>query len=864
MIQLVMSHVGTDFDGLASMALAQKLYPGSQLVFPGRKSAGVKEFYDLHKRHFPDLSTAKALENKPDRIIVVDTRTPSRLGDFRVWLHDSAVELHIYDHHPPTAESVRGDQEWVEPVGAAVTILVEQIQARGLTLTTEEASLTLIALHEETGSFRYASTTVRDLQAAAFALAQGANLEVVTDFLRDPLSVEQRALLEEFLRHGRLVKRTAGSLYLATARRKSNVFGLGYLATKILDIEGADAVCAVLETETEGTNIAARAQGDRFDVARWMAHWGGGGHPYAAAASRVAESAEEVAAKLELMPEQETGTSLCAKDVMSTDLFSIDLEYTVERARRELLERGFHAACVLGEKNELEGLVSMTDLNRAVEHGLSHAPARSVMTHRVVSVNADDSLDQVRRIVVERNVGNLPVFDSGELVGIVTRTDLLREMYQEAEASRWGQNGAGEILDLSATPEPYLSWLRTSARVAARHHKILYAVGGFVRDLLLGRQSDDLDLMVEGDAIELAAEIAKELKGKLVKHEKYLTASIKFPDHTKLDLATARREVYVRPAALPEVAQSKLKSDLYRRDFTINALALRIKDDLRGVVVDFFGGRQDLEMRKIRVLHNHSFFDDPTRILRAVRFEQRLGFTIEPHTQQLIRAALEANVLDITNPDRLAEELRLSLSENDPLRVLQRLDKLKVLRAISPEIILHKKIQERIQRAYDFMAEFPAFVPKEERWLVPLTMLGLELSEKGREELNRRFGWKPVHWPIPVNEALGKLSRQRLKPSQIAELLDQLQPALIAALVGLAKHTDVHDRVVRYLTGARHKEALISGHHLLEAGVAQGREVAYWKNRALAAQRDGEFEDLPGALDWLSQNLRTRQGGPLV
>lgn len=859
MIQLVMSHVGTDFDGLASMVLAQKLYPGSQLVFPGRRSSGVNEFYEIHKRHFPVLGTAKALENRPDRIIVVDTRTPSRLGDFRVWLHDSEVELHIYDHHPPTAESVRGDQEWVEPLGAAATILVEQIRAKGLTLTPEEASLTLIALHEETGSFRYASTTVRDMEAAAFVLEQGANLDVVTEFLRDPLSSAQRSLLEEFLRDGRLVRGSAGTLYLATARRKTNVFGLGYLANKILDIEGADAVCAVLQTETEGTNIAARSQGDKFDVARWMAQWGGGGHPYAAAASRIAESADEVAEKLALMPDKESGSSLCAGDVMSTDLFSIDFGYTVEQAQKELIERGFHAACVLGEEKELEGLVSMTDLNRAMEHSLGHAPARSVMTHKVVSVNVTDSLDEVRRVVVERNVGNLPVLENGVLVGIVTRTDLLREMYQEAEMGRWGQNHGGEVLDLSSTREPYLSWLKVSARVASEHHKALYAVGGFVRDLLLGRDSDDLDMMVEGDAIELASVIAKTLNGKLLKHEKYLTASIKFPDHTKLDLATARREVYVRPAALPDVAQSKLKSDLYRRDFTINALALRVKDDLRGIVVDFFGGRQDLEGRKIRVLHNHSFFDDPTRILRAVRFEQRLGFTIEPHTQQLIKAALEADVLSITNADRLADELRLSLSEHCPVKILCRLDKLKVLRAICPDLTVHKRLQERIQRAHDFVTEHPDFVAKEERWLVPLTLLGLELSQEGIENLNLRFGWKPIPWPIPVNEALGKLTRRAPKPSQQAELLDRLSPVQVAVLVGLSKATGLAQIVEHYLTVTGPMEPLLTGHHLLEAGVEKGRLVAEWKKQALAAQRDGEFEDLSNARAWLEEKLKTAE-----
>lgn len=851
-MELVMSHVGTDFDGLASMVLAQKLYPGSHLVFPGRKSTGVKEFHDLHKRHFPFLPLKKALAQKPSRIIVVDTRTPSRLGPFREWLHDSNVELHIYDHHPPTSEAVKGDQEWVEPVGAAATLLIEQVRERGLPFTCEEASLALIAIHEETGSFRYASTTARDLQAAAFVMEAGANLEVVSEFLKDPLTDEQRALLEELLRNGELVKGSAGTLYLATAKRRRNIFGLGYLATKILDIEGADAVCAILETETEGTTIAARSSGDQFDMASWMSGWGGGGHPRAAAASRVPEAAAEVARQLSNHVHRTSSVTLRASDVMSTDLFSIDLTYTVERAHRELVERGFSAAVVLSEEGKLEGLVSQTDLGRALEHNLGHAPARSVMTHRVVSVNVHDTIDQVRRVVVERNVGSLPVLDNGELVGIITRTDLLRELYQEAEAANWTESGGGEIVSLEKTREPFLHWLKVASRIAADHQKKLYAVGGFVRDLLLGRESDDLDLMVEGDAIVLAGDIATELDGKLVKHEKYLTASIKFPDGSKLDLATARREVYVRPAAVPEVSESKLKSDLYRRDFTVNSLALRIDSSLQGTVVDFFGGRQDLEGKKIRVLHNHSFFDDPTRILRAVRFEQRLGFTIEPHTQQLIRAALEANVLDITHGDRLAEELRLSLSEHDPLKVLTRLDKLKVLRAISPELTFHKKVQARIKRAHDFMMAYPDEISKDQKWLIPLMLLSLELDEEAQDRLNKRFGWRPVFWPLPINDTLNQLSRKPMQPSEVAELLDRLNVSHMAVLVGLSTKDKVRERIEHYLEVTKNVTPLLTGQHFLEAGVEQGPEIAAWKRRALGAQRDGEISTLDEAKQWLA------------
>lgn len=850
-----MSHVGTDFDGLASMVLAQKLYPGSYIVFPGRIGPGVKEFYDLHKRHFPALATKEALEQKPDRIIVVDTRIPSRLGAFRAWVHDSEVELHIYDHHPPTAEAVRGDQEWVEPVGAAATLLVERCLERGIAVEKEIASLSLIAIHEETGSFRYSSTTARDLQAAAYLMEHGANLDVVGDFLKDPLTEEQRSLLEEFLKEGRMLEGQGGRLYVCPAKRERSVFGLGSLASRILDIQGADAVCAVLEVTGEGTTIAARAGSDVYNVSAWMGKWGGGGHKRAASASRIDRSATEVAGELAGLLGEGSPSHLKAGQVMSSELFTVRTDITVTEAYTELLQRGYQSAVVVDDQGDLQGLVSRTDLDRALAHNLGHAPARSVMTHKVVSVDYNDTLEDVRKIVVERHVGSLPVLKDGKLVGIVTRSDLLRELYQQQEEQNWFRAGGGPRLSLSTVGEPEHSRLRAAASLANQRKERLYVVGGFVRDLLLGRRSGDLDLVLEGDAIEMARVLSKQIGGKVLAHEKYLTATLKFSDSDKLDIASARREVYVRPAALPDVAQSKLKSDLYRRDFTINALALRLSDFEEATVIDFFGGRGDIEAKKIRVLHNHSFIDDPTRILRAVRFEQRLGFSIEPHTMGLLKGALETDIFQMAHGERMAEEIKLSLSEHDPIKVLTRLDKLKVLKAIHPEFKFGQKQKERTERALEFLHRYPDFVPSERQWSVPLAFLYLELSENGRESLYERFGWRMAAWPQPMNKLLGSLTRQRLDAAQLAVLLDSLSPIQVATLCGVAGHPQFDERVEHYMKRTKDMVPLITGNEILAHGIAPGPEVAEWKRRAYAAQRNEEFSDAQEAADWLDRVL---------
>lgn len=835
------------------------------MVFPGRLGLGVEEFYNLHRSHFPVLSVKKALESPPQRLIVVDTRLASRLGPFRDYLHRSDIELHIYDHHAPSAEAVRGDQEWVEAVGAAATLLVERCREEGHEISSHEATLALIAIHEETGSFRYASTTHRDLLAAAFLMERGANLEVTNHFLRDPLTEDQRSLLEELLSGGRLVQGAVGSLYLAMARRNRSVFGLGLLASRILEVQGCDAVCVVLAVNKE-SSVAARADSDAFDLAAWMQRWGGGGHRRAAAASKLEVAPEEILQELSALAQQGEAQALYAGDVMSRDVFSLEVGVSIEQASSGLRQAGYQTVCMVDEQGGLVGLVSRTDLDKALDHGLGHAPATSVMTHKVVSIGVEAPLSEVRKIVVERGLGTIPVLEEERVVGIISRSDLLREMYTRekgGESPGWTPRIGPNDFDLTTIPQPFRDWLDVAEDLVEARHLRAYAVGGFVRDTLLKRPTEDLDLVVEGDARGLAADLARTFGGKVVSHEKYMTATVRFPDGQKLDIAQARREVYVRPAALPEVAQSDLKADLYRRDFTINSLAIRLASDLQGAVIDFFGGLQDLESGVIRVLHNHSFFDDPSRILRAIRFEQRLGFTIEPHTRQLMKSALEADALSLTRPERLKEELRLALSESDPLKVLDRFEQLKVLALIHPELKFRGKVRERTQRALELLGKHPDLLNKKEFWQVPISLFGMELSPEAASVLDERFHWPILDWPWDFTKTMGRLCRKSTKASEVARLLETLTPVALLVFATVSPHVTFQERLELFLTDLRKIRPLLDGNDLLRAGVAPGPGIATWKDAAFDAQRDGLFEDKEGALAWLEQAMSTEQLGGL-
>ncbi|MCX5693072.1 MAG: hypothetical protein NTX47_05255 [Candidatus Omnitrophica bacterium] len=202
-----------------------------------------------------------------------------------------------------------------------------------------------------------------------------------------------------------------------------------------------------------------------------------------------------------------------------------------------------------------------------------------------------------------------------------------------------------------------------------------YTVGGPVRDKLLGISNCDLDFVVEGDGIKFAEALNKKLKGRLTAYKAFGTATIKLKGK-RIDIVTSRKETYTHPAAYPTVKPGAIKDDLFRRDFTINAMAIGLNKKNFGRLVDFYGGRKDLKKGIIRIMHDKSFMDDPTRIFRAVRFSVRFGFKIEPHTKKLIKEAVLDGFLGEVNAGRIRKEIELFLKEKNPKKCLEVFTKL--------------------------------------------------------------------------------------------------------------------------------------------------------------------------------------------
>ena len=277
-----------------------------------------------------------------------------------------------------------------------------------------------------------------------------------------------------------------------------------------------------------------------------------------------------------------------------------------------------------------------------------------------------------------------------------------------------------------------LSILERISQVASRSELTVFAVGGFVRDLLLNIPNNDIDIVVEGNGILFASKLAEEFDGKVKTHEKFGTSVVIFPDGYRIDVAMARVEYYEYPAALPTIKQSSVNSDLSRRDFTINSLAIKLNEEGAFCLMDFFNGERDLKNKEIHVLHNLSFIDDPCRLFRAIKFEQRFSFKISKQTEELMKVAIKKGLVASLSGTRLLNEITLILKEKNPFKHILRMKEFDLLKFISSQIILDSAdlgALGKIEKVLSWI-ETKSLTKKPEVWYVYLLAIIYSLDDE--------------------------------------------------------------------------------------------------------------------------------------
>lgn len=839
----IVSHDRADFDALASMVVAARLYPEARMVLIGPPEPSVRRFLALHRGLFPMVYAHELKHQQPTRLIMVDTRNPARLGSLRNLASDPTIELHVYDHHPPTAQDVQGDLDVTEPLGAAVTVLLKRLQ--GQPLSAEEATLCLLALHEETGSFTHAGTTAEDLAMGAWLLTQGAHNPLVHVFVSQTLNVAQRQLLAELMESARVVDCQGTPVALARAEREFFVADLALLTSRLLEMLGAEVALSLVRMD-QTVYVVGRALSESAELGRLMGELGGGGHGAAASAAVPAEALEPLAERLLERLKSTLPARPTARELMSAPVEVLEAGLTVQQAFEGLRRLG-HTAAGLVREGRLVGWIARSDLDKALAHDLGHAPVQSYMSTDLVTVEPDTRLDEIQRLLVERDIGRVPVLENGRLVGIVSRTDVLRWLHS-SQASRRHETICVEL------PDELQALLSRIGGVAEEQGWEVFLVGGLVRDLLLGRpQEQDVDLVVEGSARELATALAERLgQAHVLPHERFQTASLVFENGQRIDLATARTEVYTRPAALPVVKGSTLKQDLARRDFSINAMAVRLTGPRFAELVDYFGARKDLADRRIRVLHNHSFTDDPTRILRALRFEARLGFRLEPLTEHLLKQALADGALEMVSPERLREELLLILSEKDPVPAVERMQRLGILRRLHPALAFDSRVERTMKRVRAVEEEFGAPDPP---WLLSLLALLSGLKPSQTEELRQRFRLQVLpglEESFQAHRVVRTLGRRELKASELERLLAPLPRVALLWLLAYNTSERVHQRIRHYMQVLSRLPPAVHGRDLVAWGFTPGPRFKAILARAREAQLD---HGLPDPRAWVEAHF---------
>lgn len=872
-MNIILTHEQADFDALASLLGAHLVDETSLPVLPRRMNRNVRAFITLYGVELPFIDP-RDLPNQPiERVTLVDTQSMISVKGM-----GPETKVQVIDHHPGREGLPPNWEITTADTGATATLFVEVLRERDNLLSTAAATLLLLGIYEDTGSLTYTRTSSRDLSAAAFLLERGASLEIATDFLNHPLSLGQQALYDHMRANAKSHNIHGYTVILACGEAQEVEEELSTVAHKMRDLLDPDALFLLANTRG-GVQLIARSTSDHIDVAQIAEYFGGGGHERAAASLIKNGQLEGVCQELLAILPRYIHPAVTVAQIMSGSPQLLTPDTPVEEVAQRMLRYGYEGYPVV-QAGKVVGLLNRRSVDRALSHKLKKTAA-SLMDAGEVSVHPEDSLEHLQRVMTETGWGQVPVVhaETGQIIGIVTRTDLLKTL-SGAQRLPSRQNLADRLEN--ALPPARLSLLKTIARVAHEQRAALFIVGGFVRDLLLDRPGQDFDLVVEGDAIQLARNLARAYGGRVTSHSRFGTAkwhiSVIRPDLAGMlkkasethftegksqlatrnfnvtdlpefvDLITARSEFYTHPTALPTVERGSIKLDLHRRDFTINTLALRLDGYHYGELHDYWGGLNDLRSGLVRALHSLSFIDDPTRMLRAVRFEQRFAFQIEGRTLELIQEARD--LLGRVSGDRTRHELDHILQEDRVCPMLARLHDLDLLTAIHPDLAWDEWLADHIQHLKQAKPEPEWSLGENTTGLTPSLIYILWLirlpSTRAHSLISRL---KLSHSLSKAGLAARRLWRdlpsfRNAAPSQVVSGLENIPILAVYANYLVCADANLQQVILNYVTRWRNVSPTIDGHALRARGLPPGPRYRQILATLRDAWLDGKIESI--------------------
>ncbi len=862
-MEVITTHIQADFDSFASMLAAKLLYPDAVLIFPGAQEkivrdylqgAGVEISGSIEKFRHDRL-------NDIAKLILVDTKQASRIGAFSEIATKPGLEIIIYDHHRASSDDITGTEEHCEQVGSTVALMVEELNRKGIKPSPEVATVMAMGIFEDTGSLLFPSTTPRDCMAYADLISWGADVNRVAKMISRELSPIQVDVLDQLIKNAGTYQINGIDVLFTQSVSLEYVEDFAMLVHKLRPMFAVEAIFAFGQMG-ERIYLVARSSVPQINAADASAIFGGGGHPSASAASIKDIALDQAQASLMKHLKKTIRPKITARDIMTFPVKGVYLDSTIDDASDVLNKYNINAALVKSKDERLIGLVTRQVVSRAQGHNLGGAKVIDYMIRDIRTVKPEASVGEIRSLIIDGFQRLLPVMDDKKVIGVITRTDLMRIMHEKMGKVEGQQASSSpkkyvQSLLFERLPKELYELMRRAGELANDMGFNLFIVGGIVRDMVMRIDNLDIDLVVEGDGIAFAKGLAKICGARIASHEKYKTAVLTLTDGRHIDIATARLEYYKIPGGFPVVEESTLKLDLYRRDFTINTLAIALNPSRFGEMIDFFGGQRDIKEKRIRVLHSLSFVEDPSRILRAIRFEKRLGFALGKQTLSLVHSAVASGFLSGIPGRRIFHEIGQILSESDPLPCMERLKDLGVLEAIHKSIIYNEQTAELFRHVKETLSWFNLLYTHERLrpWFVFIMALTDQMKPKtiiaigeslgvGKEEIRQLLISKTAAFEMFKAFAMEK----ERSPAWVVNTVEGASLEEILFVMSKTRSLDMKERISSFITSWRHYKPPVTGKDLIEIGFRQNKQLGACLKEIRDRGLNGEIKDYNEAM----------------
>ncbi|MEJ5173313.1 MAG: DHHA1 domain-containing protein [Hydrogenothermaceae bacterium] len=838
-MQVVLLQEGSDLDALSSAYGITLLNKKAKIALPNSLSSSVIEALNLFKDIFKEKTVKKdELDfSKVEVLYITDSQ------DFP---KDFTGKIIIYDHHIKNLTFPENVEHNIEPIGSTTTLVVEEIKKRKKKLSSEDATILALGIYEDTGSLKFKGTTVRDIKALEYLFKFKVDLNTVRKIIEDKFNIQDLSVMEEITKNTEIVE--FRNLKVAISYYKGRYSkDISKILKYIKILENTDAYFVVVGQKGK-LYIIGRSKSDSIDVAKILSVFEGGGHSYAAAAKVKGFSVEEIVNFIKFILIER---KLTVKEMIETGVPTVKIGETVGYISNL---PHFPMYVVVDNVGRFEGVINYKVVKDLLKHGFESEKIDNFIVDCVV-LSADSYLFDIVKLFKSTDQEIFPVVEKGKFIGIVSRKSILKTLFKEDSKIVWNvkPKERSYLLTLQKSlPQSVITHFREIGQLSQKLGFRAFLVGGFVRDIVMGRKNLDIDILIEGDATVVVREYGKLKNVSYFYYPEFLTGYIKTEEGLKIDFASARKEVYDYPGAYPRVEIASVKEDLIRRDFTINTLLIEITGENFGKIIDYFGGLRDIKEKRVRVLHPVSFIEDPIRILRALRFAGRFNFKLEGKTEKLLITAVSRDILEFAPPGRVKLEFELTFNEKNVFDILKLMDQYKVLSYVFRIDNLSEFLIRKLQKTQDSINLFKELFNKDldKTFLYSVVLISDKPLEIGYKIL------KSYHFEREAKN-LEKIYRYietiRLDKQNIQNYVDlsKQQPEIVALTVILSDD-DISSHIINVIK--KIEKPIISGKDLIDLGLKPSPLFKEILNKINNLYLQGEFKTKEDCIKYIKEN----------